>query len=371
MESLLAFIYQRLVKPVLFLFPADNVHSSFLLLGDLLGRFAPTRAMMAWFFRYKSTKLEQRVCGVEFANPIGLSAGFDYNADLVNITPSIGFGFHTIGTITNLPYKGNTPPMLGRLPKSRSLLVNKGFKNEGMKEILKRTNKLKKGNALGMSIGSTNMKYANTEEMIADVVNAFRLADQEEVFDYFELNISCPNLDNLKNLPVQINDPEGLQATLSKLSALHITRPVLIKMPAEKSLEDIERLVVIATQFPLIKGLIFSNLVHDRSNPAFDKSEIAKAGKGNFSGKPTEQFANRLIEFAYKKYGQRFVIVGCGGVFTAEDAYRKIKLGATLIQLITGMVYMGPQQIGAINRGLVRLLEKDGYSNISQAIGKT
>ncbi len=117
------------------------------------------------------------------------------------------------------------------------------------------------------------------------------------------------------------------------------------------------------------KGVIFGNLQKDRKDPSFDAAEIEKAGKGNFSGKPTYARSNGLIRLAYKKYKERFVIVGCGGIFSAEDAYTKIKLGATLLQLITGMIYEGPQLIAQINMGLEELLKRDGYTHISQAIG--
>ena len=110
-------------------------------------------------------------------------------------------------------------------------------------------------------------------------------------------------------------------------------------------------------------------MAKDRNNPAFHKGEIQKVGLGNFSGKPLENQSNEMLRYAYKHYHERFILIGVGGVFTAEDAYKKIKLGASLVQLITGMVYMGPQQIGVINKGLAKLLKRDGYYHISEAIG--
>lgn len=140
-------------------------------------------------------------------------------------------------------------------------------------------------------------------------------------------------------------------------------------MPIDKTdKETLDMLKVISKHSP--KGVIFGNLQKDRKHKSLDKSEVAKFKMGNFSGKPTFERSNELIKLAYKKYKNRFVIIGCGGVFSAEDAYTKIKLGASLIQMITGLIYQGPQIVSEINLGLAELLKKDGYKNISKAVGK-
>src|SRR3989338_1597370 len=130
------FIYRQIIKRILFLFPADAVHEFFLRTGRWLGRSRFFKKVLAAFWRYDDPILACNVAGLAFQNPIGLSAGFDYNADLVEILPSVGFGFYSIGTLTYESYAGNPVPMLSRLPRSRSLLVNKGFKNKGVKNVL-------------------------------------------------------------------------------------------------------------------------------------------------------------------------------------------------------------------------------------------
>jgi len=362
-------IYKNIVKPILFKFPADDVHTFFLKRGRFLGSLFLTRWVSKVVLQYKNNILTQNILGLAFPNPIGLAAGFDYDADLIDILPSVGFGFHTIGTVTNLPYAGNPRPMLGRLPKSKSLLVNKGFKNMGMELVLKKINKREKRIPLGISIGSTNTSFNNIEEMAGDIILSFEKAIKENYFDYFELNISCPNLVNSENLTNKFDTPEGLNFLLSKLGALSINRPLFIKMYLEKSENETLALSDIASKYLFVTGLIFSNLVKDRTNPSFNKEEIENAGKGNFSGKPTEKVTNNLISAVYKKYKDRFIIIGCGGVFTGADAYEKIKRGATLVQMITGMIYEGPSVVGNINKELAELLKKDGYKNISEAIG--
>jgi len=313
--------------------------------------------------------LSQKIKELSFKNPIGLAAGFDYDANLINISPSIGFGYHTIGTVTYLPYGGNPKPMLGRLPKSKSLLVNKGFKSMGIESVLRRVIKSQKIIPLGISIGATNKIYENIHSMANDIVSSFERVTKIDNLDYYEINISCPNLINSNSLAITFDSPQGLSILLEKLSIFNFYHPVFIKMYLEKTIEDTLALVEVASKYSWITGFIFSNLVKDRTNPAFDKKEIENAGKGNFSGKPTEKQSNILVAEVYKKYKKRFVIIGCGGVFNGIDAYEKIKNGATLVQMITGMIYQGPQVIGEINKELAQLIKKDGYKNISEAIG--
>ncbi len=366
---MIGFIYRKIVKPILFKFPADDVHHFFLKSGDYLGRHDFTKNILRSIFNYEDLTLNQKVLDIDFKNPVGLAAGFDYDADLIEVLPTIGFGFHSLGTVTNLPYEGNPRPMLGRLPKSKSLLVNKGFKSNGIEYVLNKISGKKGGIPLGISIGSTNMPYKNTESMIEDICISFGKVLKQDNFDYFELNISCPNLINVENLKDKLDLPLGLGMLLNKLSYLNINKPLFIKMYSEKTTEETLALCAVAYDYKWVKGFIFANLVKDRTNPAFDKEEIKIAGRGNFSGKPTEKLSNNLISEVYKKYKDRFIIIGCGGIFTGEDAYEKIRRGATLVQMVTGMIYEGPNVIGKINKELSLLLKKDGYKNISEAIG--
>lgn len=367
---MIRFIYKEIIKPILFKFPADDVHRFFLLKGRVLGNISFAKKILSKYLVFSSKILNQEVSGMIFKNPVGLAAGFDYDADLIDILPSVGFGFHTIGTVTNLPYEGNPRPMLNRLPKSKSLLVNKGFKSKGMNEVLKKIGKRRQNSIpLGLSIGATNKPYENIEFMIEDICLSFKKASVVNYFDYYELNISCPNLINSENLKDKLDDSTGFTILLSKLSELEINKPLYIKMHAEKSVEDTLNLLSIATNYKWVTGVIMSNLVKNRNNKSFNKEEIENAGRGNFSGKPTEEFSNNLISEIYKVYSDRFIIIGTGGIFTGKDAYEKIKRGATLVQMITGMIYEGPGQIGLINKELAGLLKRDGFSNIKEARG--
>ncbi|MFA6533227.1 MAG: quinone-dependent dihydroorotate dehydrogenase [Patescibacteria group bacterium] len=365
--NIIAFIYQKIIKPIFFLLDAEFVHLSHVFLGELLGKTF-IKNYINWKFNYSSLKLRQKVAEINFTGPVGLAAGFDYEARLTQILYSLGFGFQSVGTITNLSYKGNPKPRLGRLPKSRSLMVYKGFKNEGATTIVNRIQSLEYKIPMGISVGmSNNLSIKNTSDAVKDVVAAFKTCEKSKTKNkYYELNISCPNL---INTAADFYEPANLSLLLNSISRLKIKKPIFVKMPISITNKEFLSLLSIISQFKIIKGVIIGNLLKDRKNSLLNKQEVKKFKVGNFSGKPCEPRSNELIKLTYKKYGNRLVIVGCGGVFNGQDAYKKIKLGASLIQMITGMIYQGPQVISQINIELEELLEKDGFKNINDAIG--
>lgn len=267
-----------------------------------------------------------------------------------------------------MPYAGNPKPRLARLPKSKSLMVNKGFKSSGAKVIAKRLEKLSFEFPVGVSLGSTNStKITNQKEAIADIISAFNVFEKSKLnSSYYELNISCPNL--IHGEKISFYPPKNLKELLRQVDILKIKKPIFVKMPIEKSdKETIKMLEVIAKYSPV--GVILGNLLKDRSHPSLDKSEVRQFKMGNFSGRPTFKRSNELIKLTYKNYKSRFVIIGCGGIFNAVDAFEKIRLGASLVQFITGMIYEGPQLAAQINLELVDLLEQKAFKHINQAVG--
>ncbi len=398
-------VYRGICRPIIFRFDSENVHVFFTNTGEWMGRSRLMTGIFHAAFRVDNPALAQTVAGIRFENPVGLAAGFDYRAQLTDILPAIGFGFGTIGTITNRPYEGNPAPRLGRLIKSHSLIVNKGFKNDGIDAMLEKSRRFllrrprpvarhginsgpPRGMAaspapqgedshfkefdrtfpfpVGLSLGKTNSRAAMTqEEAVEDVAAAFEKAETSRIpFSYYELNISCPNLYG----SVTFYPPENLRALLSAIAAVNLSRPLFIKMPIEKTDDETLAILRTAAEFP-VAGVILGNLQKNRHDPAFVKKEIENAGAGHFSGVPTRRRSDELIRLSYREFGKKLVIIGCGGIFSAEDAYRKIRLGATLVQCITGMIYEGPQLAGAVNAGLADLLKKDGFKNISEAVG--
>lgn len=362
------FIYKLIAKPLFFILPAEFVHEQAMFWGRLIGSSGFIRIIFSNLFYFRNSILKQKIANIIFENPIGLAAGYDYTSSFFQILHPLGFGFETIGTITNMQSEGNDKPRLGRLPKTQSLLVNKGFRNPGAENIINILKNKTFSIPIGISIGKTNsIKIAgNQKEAVDDIISAFKKFEKSTVkHNYYELNISCPNLKG----SVTFYPPNELKKLLSSIERLRIKRPIFVKMPIEKSDLEIRKMLKVISTYKFIKGVIIGNLQKDRTDIAFDKEEIRKAGKGNFSGRPTFRRSNEVIRLAYREFGDRLIIVGCGGVFTANDAYRKVRFGASLIQLITGMIFEGPQRISQINRDLVKLLQKDGYKNISEAIG--
>jgi dihydroorotate dehydrogenase subfamily 2 len=367
--SLISFLYRWVVRPILFRFDSEKVHARLTIVGEFIGNHNALTHITQKALRVDDDSLHQNLHGIGFNNPIGLAAGFDYEARLMHVLPSIGFGFGSVGTITNKSYEGNPYPRLGRLIKSKSLLVNKGFKNEGIDAVVKKLSGKQFTIPIGISIGKTNAreqaKQMTQDEAVRDVVSAFTKAKAGNLaVAYYELNISCPNLYGA----VEFYSPGHLKDLLSAVTALDLTKPLFIKMPIEKTDREALAMLDVIVQFP-VAGVIFGNLQKNRADPAIRPEEAARYPVGNFSGKPTQRRSDELIRLAYKAYGAKLTIIGCGGVFCAEDAYRKIRLGASLVQLITGLIYQGPQLPAEINAGLVRLLKKDGLKSISDAQG--
>ncbi len=371
MQNVLVYIfglkYRYIIKPILFLFDAERVHRWATYFGERIGRGSVLKGMFRSVLQTRYPSLVQAVSGSMFPFPIGLAAGFDYEARLTEVLPSLGFGFETVGTLTHGAYDGNERPMLGRLPKSKALLVNKGFKNLGVAATLSRLRGASFLFPVGVSIGKTNTESITTQEQaVEDVVAGFRDAEASRVpFAYYELNISCPNLKG----NIEFYAPEHLDDLLRAVGALGLSRPVWVKMPISKTDDEILSMLSVIARHSFVKAVVFGNLQRDRGHSALHRDEIVSAGKGNISGLPCRERSDELIALAYQTYGQQLKIIGCGGVFSAEDAYRKIILGASLVQLVTGLIYQGPQLTAQINRGVAELLARDGFSSVSEAVG--
>lgn len=362
-------VYKNIAKPVLFSIDAEAVHNAFTFIGNSLGKSETGRNTVKSLFGYENPVLVQKIGGVKFKNPIGLAAGFDYNAKLTQILPSVGFGFSTIGTVTNLPYEGNPAPRLGRMSKSSALLVNKGFKSAGADKVIENLKGVKFENPVGVSIGRSNSPTLTTlDQSIKDIVECFTKFEKAKIGNsYYEMNISCPNLIH-GSQEITFYPPRNLEKLLSRLDRLRLKKPLFVKMPISEDNKSFEAMLRVIAKHK-VAGIIVGNLMKDRKNPAFEKEEIASAGVGNFSGKPCQKRSNELIGLAYRKFGGKLIIIGCGGVFDPRDAYEKIKLGSSLIMMITGMVFEGPQVVGKINKDLAMFLKNDGYKNLSEAVG--
>jgi dihydroorotate dehydrogenase len=390
-NSLIRISYKLIIRNILFLTDPEYIHDKTIQLCQFFGRYSILRGIASLLFFYSNPVLNQEIRGIKFPNPIGLSAGFDKDALLTNILPCLGFGFAEVGSITGEPCEGNPKPRLWRLEKSKGLVIYYGLKNEGCEKISKRLKtelplpkvekkefsltmeaKVKKRTKssspikkfkipIGTSIAKTNNKNtAETDKGIKDYLKAYKCFT--DIGDYFTINISCPNA--FGGAP--FSDPERLNLLLNEIDKIGTKKPIFLKVSPDLSESEIDNIISISKSHR-IDGFICTNLTKDRNNKKIIDKVLPE--NGGISGKVVEELSNNLISYVYKKTQGKFIIIGCGGVFSAEDAYKKIKLGANLVELITGMIFEGPQLISEINQGLVRLLKKDGFTNISQAVG--
>lgn len=345
--------YTKALKPFFFLFDPELVHDGMCLFGRALGSNPLTRGLTRAAFGFSHPMLEQDILGISFKNPLGLSAGFDKNARLTAVLAALGFGFEEVGSITGEACEGNPRPRLWRIPELRSIRVNYGLKNDGATAISKRLSRKHFRFPVGTSIAKTNCACTvETPEAIADYTKAFEAFTT--IGAYFTINISCPNAYGGQ----PFTDPEKLEKLLARLDTVDTKKPVFLKLSPDLSTAQLDAILEVASRHK-VDGYVCSNLTkkHER-------------GVGGLSGKAVEDLSNAQLRYVYQKTKGKAVLMGCGGVSSAEDAYAKIKAGASLIQLITGLIYEGPQLVSEINRGLVELLKKDGYSNISEAVGK-
>ncbi len=362
--------YKWVLRPIFFKIDSEEIHDHMMAMGHLLGKYTITKKIVSYLLNYSHSSLEQNILGINFKNPIGLSAGFDKNAIINDIVPSVGFGFTEIGSITGEPCLGNPKPRLWRLKKSKSLAVYYGLKNDGCEVISKKLSKMKNSIPVGINIAKTNSKETiDTDKAILDYFKAYSIFTN--IGDYITINISCPNA--FGGQP--FTDDSKLNILLEKIMSIPKTKPIFLKISPDLNKKEIDAIIEIALKFK-VDGFVCTNLTKNRNNKNIIDKKVSELG--GLSGKVVDGLSDELIRYIYKKTNSprlsqdgasKFIIIGSGGVFGAEDAYRKIKAGASLVQLITGMIFEGPQLISDINIGLVKLLKKDGYKNISEAIG--
>ena len=352
-------MYKKFIRPILFQFNPELVHNLTILAGRFAS-FTKFSRLLRILFVHKSKKLEQNILGIKFENPVGLAGGFDKNAYLTDFLPDMGFGFMEIGSITAEPCLGNPKPRLHRLIKNKGIIVNYGLANKGVKEIY---NKLKNKNfkiPLGINIAKTNNPSIKGSKSIDDYFKSFKII--KTLGDYITINISCPNAGDGRSF----EDPKLLEPLLKKINKIRAGKIIFIKISSDLEKRNLDKIINLAEKYK-ISGFIISNLTKKRAGLM---PEDNLKYNGGVSGKHTANKSNEIIKYVYKKTNRKFLIIGCGGIFSGKDAYEKIKNGATLVQLITGMIFEGPGLIKKINRELVELLEKDKYKNIKQAIGK-
>ncbi|MDE1940529.1 MAG: quinone-dependent dihydroorotate dehydrogenase [Patescibacteria group bacterium] len=336
-------LYKNILKPLMFRLDPEYVHDRMTRNGVMLGDHSVTRAAIEALYGYHGPDLSRTVDGIKYRTPFLLSAGFDYNGQLSRILPHIGLGGEEIGSVTARPCPGNPKPRLTRLPKNRSIIVNKGLRNEGVDKIIARLKSTPResvagtGFVTGISIARTNDALSvPIDKGIDDYCYSFERLNRADVGDYYTINISCPNAFGAE----AFNDPKLLPQLLGALKAIPTKKPVYVKMPINIPWVQFESLLKTIDRFGL-DGVVIGNL-----NKDYDSLEIREEApasyQGGLSGKPCAHPSTALIAKTRDLYGKRFTIIGAGGVMSAETALEKFEAGADLVQLITGMIYEGP-----------------------------
>ncbi len=355
------FVYTHVAKPFFFKRDPELVHDQIGSMGAALGKNVIGRNVTRAFFGYTHPMLVQKITGIDFANPVGLAAGFDKNARLIGILPEVGFGWMEIGSVTARPCAGNPKPRLFRLPESGALVVNYGLMNDGCDAISSRIAEDEFMLPVGTSLAPTNdAKTMDYKEAIADYLYSYEKFAY--IGAYTTLNLSCPNTCNDQ----PFTDPTKLKELLDAVAKVPTNKPLFLKLSPDLPFAKLDQLLAVAKAGG-VTGVICSNLTKNRNNSAIKEKVLPE--KGGISGHVVSELSDKMIAHVARQWGKSFTIVGCGGVFTAEDAYRKIRLGASLIQMVTGMIYEGPQVVSSINCGLVTLLHRDGFSSIQDAVG--
>ncbi|HRH03830.1 MAG TPA: quinone-dependent dihydroorotate dehydrogenase [Bacteroidia bacterium] len=344
-------MYKFLIRPILFSVSPERVHHLVFNFLKLSFKIPFVSKLVSSYFCNHDTRLQRKVFGLKFPNPVGLAAGFDKDAKLVNELSCLGFGFIEIGTVTPLPQPGNPLPRMFRLPEDNALINRMGFNNEGVVEAAKRLKKRNRDILIGGNIGKN--KTTPNEVAVDDYVKCFDAL--YEVVDYFVVNVSSPNTPDLRAL----QDKEPLTALLSRLKELAATKPlnkpILLKIAPDLSTQQLDEIIDIVMQLK-IDGIIATNTTIERSHLLSDSELINSIGPGGLSGKPLKKHSTEVVKYISLKSKGKLPIIAVGGIHSAEDALEKLNAGATLVQVYTGFIYEGPSLIKEIN---VKLLNSE------------
>jgi len=347
------FSYQNL-KKILFKLDPETAHS---VAGLGLRAVAHCPALLRYVTKQNfvtDPSIEQKLFGRTFKNPVGLGAGFDKNGQYITAMPTMGFGFTEIGTVTPKPQDGNAKPRLFRLVEDNSIQNAMGFNNKGSEYMLGRLNKIQFFDyPMGINIGKN--KVTPEDEALNDYELLFQTF--KSYGDYIVINISSPNTPGLRDL-----QNEKFIKAIFKMGKEITSQPILLKIAPDMEAEDAIVLCKTAVDAGAA-GIIATNTTID-----YSLTEHAK-DFGGISGALLTEKSYELFRAIGKELYGKTLLISVGGIDSAEEAYKRIKAGASLVQVYSMLVYRGPALIKEINEGIIELLKKDGYSHISEAIG--
>jgi dihydroorotate dehydrogenase len=354
----------KLLRSILFFFPPEGVHHFSMQCLKGLCAWRPTRRLVEWACKPEegtgssgpAKKLSREVFGLTISNPVGLGAGFDKNALYLRELAALGFGFVEIGTVTPLAQDGNPKPRLFRLPEDQGLINRMGFNNDGAGVIASRLRRWRARPTAPLIIGGNigKNKLTPNEEAWKDYEICFRAL--YPWVDYFVVNVSSPNTPGLR----QLQEKDALRRILTRLQEVNAElaagmgaapRPLLLKIAPDLNQQQLDDVIALALEIGL-DGLVATNTTIGRERLLVSADRLEAIGAGGLSGAPLRERATEVVRYLAANTGGRISIIASGGIFTAEDARKKMDSGASLVQVWTGFIYEGPFIVGRICRGL-------------------
>ena len=358
-------IYAMLFRPLAFRLDPEIAHHLAIAAGARLGWAA---GAMRTAMSVEDDRLATDVAGLHFPTPIGLAAGFDKSGSAIPALAGLGFGSIEIGSVSVDPSEGNSKPRLWRLPEDEGIVVHYGLPNDGAGVIAERLARTRLPVPLGINLVVTN-RGPGTAPLTADqIIGEYAAAAKAMAphADYLMLNLSCPNTVDGRDF---FADAGHLDACLAALGEAKLQLPIFLKVSPLGGIEAIERVLAAADKRDFVSGFMF-NLPPVKPEGMHTPEQVWRKMPGAVSGPPAAALADFCIRETFKRMDRkRHVLIGAGGVSTAEDAYAKIRMGASLVQLLTALIYQGPGVVRTITMGLAQLLARDGVKNVRDVVG--
>ncbi|MDR1054239.1 MAG: quinone-dependent dihydroorotate dehydrogenase [Prevotellaceae bacterium] len=340
----------KLFRPILFLFSPESIHHIIVFMMKVVGYIPCLSYLLRKHFTISDKRLERELFNIKFSNPVGLAAGFDKNAEVFSQMAMFGFGFIEIGTVTPLAQKGNARPRCFRLPADKAIINRMGFNNKGVEVAAKRLHKKRKH---GLIIGGNIGKNTATSNENANNDYNHDFTTLYDYVDYFVVNISCPNINNLRELQNKDELTALLTGLVEERRFQDEYKPILLKISPDLSFEQIDETLDIIDKIG-IDGIVATNTTTSRKGLKASTRKIEKIGNGGLSGTPLAQRSLEIVRYIDQKTGSKLPIIGVGGIMTVQDAINMLNAGASLVQVYTGFIYEGPGFVKQINRRLLQ-----------------
>ncbi len=342
-------MYKPLIRPLLFRLQAEKAHHVTFRLAKVVFSIPGVKELNKKLYKANHQSLERNLFGLNFPNPVGLAAGFDKDAKMIDEFASLGFGFIEIGTLTPKPQSGNPQPRLFRLKQDGAIINRMGFNNEGLEAAIKKLKQRKSKIIVGGNIGKN--KLTPNEKAFRDYEICFE--QLFEYVDYFVVNVSSPNTPNLRELQDKEPLTKLLKGLMEKNNKKLNPKPILLKIAPDLSNTQLDDIITIVAETK-IAGIIATNTTIERSGLKTTATAVTALGNGGLSGRPLAKRSTEVIRYLADKSKKAFPIIGVGGIMSSEDALEKLDAGASLIQLYTGFIYEGPALIKRINKALLK-----------------